>query len=251
MKKYLLMGLVLCTGFFGYAQKEINFKLNPEIGKPMTLNMLMKTDVDGPQSVIMDMNMQILMTPKQMDGENFVIENITKSIKADIDAGMMTMSYNSAEEPADEMGKMLGEQFSKIIGQTITLVISPKGKTIRVDIPEGLTDGVDKASYSNINTAFPETAVALGASWNTVTQAENTPLLARTETTATYKEETAEGYVIAVEGKVLDTSDKEVGTIVGSYTIDKKTHFTKLAQIKTQLELEGTKIISTVDITIN
>lgn len=251
MKKYLLMGMALCAGFFSYAQQAINFKLNPEIGKPMTLNMLMKTDIDGPQSVIMDMKMQILMTPQRVEAENFVIEATTKTIAADIDAGMMQMSYNSTEDPTDEMGKMLSEQFAKIIGQTITFIVSPKGKTILVDIPEALADGVDKASYSNINTEFPEMAVAPGATWISVSETDNNPLLAKTETTSTFREETADGYIIDVVGKLLDAETNEVGNVVASYTLDKKTHFTKLANIKTSLELEGTKVISDVSMTIN
>src|SRR5690606_20852495 len=129
----------LCLTFFVSftvsAQEAVNFKLNPEIGKPIQMNMLMKTDIDGPQSVIMDMKMKMEILPAKKENENFIFENVIKAIKADIDAGMMTVSYNSEEESTDETARMLGEQFSKIIDQKISSVVSEKGKTIDLDLP--------------------------------------------------------------------------------------------------------------------
>lgn len=250
MKKYFITGIALCIGFVSFAQKAVDFKLNPEIGKPLNIDMLVKTDVDGPQSMIMDMNMKMVMTPTEKQEDNFKIESVTKAIKVDVDAGMMTMSYNSAEESEDEMSKMLASQFAKIIDQTITIVLTPKGKPVDVILPEGLGEGMDKTAFSNISTPLPEGPVAPGATWQSGADMDNNPLIAKTETTSTFKEESADGYVIDVVGKLLDQSAQEVGTVSGTYTLDKKTLFTKNGQIKTSIEVQGAKVISDVTLTV-
>src|SRR5690606_11575265 len=151
MKRLFITGLALCMGLLTFAQEAVDFKLNPEIGKPLQFNMLMKTDVDGPQSVIMDMNMKMELLPAKKENENFTLENIIKAIKADIDAGMMTISYNSEEESTDETAKMLGQQFSKIVNQKITSVVTEKGATVNLDLPPSFgAQGFDASSFSNM-----------------------------------------------------------------------------------------------------
>lgn len=252
MKRYFLTGMALCLGFISFAQKAVDFKLNPEIGKPLKINMLMKTDVEGPQSVIMDMNMGMEMVASQKDGENFTIENTTKTIKVDIDAGMMTMSYNSEEEAADEMAKALGEQFSKIIDQKITIVMTEKGKTLDVNLPESFAgQGFDKSSFANISASLPENAVSPGESWSSSYEMTDNPLIAFVEQTSTYREESAEGYVIDVEGKMKDGSDNEIGSVKGHYILDKTTHFTKNAVLTTSIEVQGTKVVSDITMSVD
>lgn len=236
-------------GLLSFGQKTVDFKLNPEIGKPLNIDMIVKTDIDGPQSIIMDMNMKMTMTPTKNENEQFTIESVTNGIKVDVDAGMMTMTYNSAEEPKDEMSKMLAEQFSKIIGQTITIVLTPKGKPVQVLLPDGLAEGIDKTAFSNISTPLPEEPVSPGSTWQSTAEMENNPFISKTETTSTFREETTDGFVIDVTGKLLDKTANEIGTLAGSYTLDKQTLFTKSSQIKTSIEAQGAKIVS--DVTMN
>lgn len=250
MKKIFFTGAALCLAFVSFAQKAVDFKLNPEIGKPMNMEMLVKTDIDGPQSMIMDMTIKMVMTPTEKQEENYKIESVTKAIKMDVDAGMMTVSYNSEEETQNEMGQMLGEQFSKIIDQTITMILSPKGKPINIVLPEGMTQGMDKTSFSNISTALPENPVAPGASWESSAEMAENPLISKTETTSTFKEENAEGYVIDVVGRLLDKSANEVGTVQGTYTLDKNTFFTKSGKVKTTISAQGAVVASDVTMTV-
>lgn len=252
MKKYLLTGITICLGFISFAQKAVEFKLNPEIGKPLNINMLMKMDVDGPQSIIMDMNMKMEMIPTKQENDNLTIENTTKAIKVDIDAGMMTMSYDSETEATDEMAKMLATQFSKIINQKIGLAMTSKGKTVDVTLPEGFEgQGFDKSSFSNIATAFPDKAVVPGESWESVTEMSDNPIVAKTALVSTYREETADGYVVDVEGKIFDKSENEVGAVSGYYTLDKNTHFTKNSELKTSIEVQGSKIVNDMTLTVD
>lgn len=251
MKRLLITGLALCTSLLTFAQETVDFRLNPEVGKPLQLNMLMKTDVDGPQSVIMDMNMKMELLPAKKENENFTLENVIKAIKADIDAGMMTISYNSEEEATDETTKMLGQQFSKIIDQKITSVVTEKGKTIDIDLPPSFAaQGFDASSFSNMSPSFPDKAVAPGESWENTAEIADNPLFSKIEMTSTFREESTDGYIIDIVGKMLQETGGEIGTMSGSYTLDKQTHFTKSSSIKTTIEAQGAKIMSDVEMTV-
>lgn len=251
MKRFLITCLALCTGFLTFSQEEVDFKLNPEVGKPLQLNMLIKTDIDGPQSVIMDMNMKMELHPSKKEDENFRLENVIKAIKIDINADMNTVSYNSETVSTDETTKMLGEQFSKIVDQKISAVITDKGKTIDIDLPSSMSsNGFDPSSFTNISPSFPDKAVAPGESWNNINEMDDHPFLSKIETVSTYSEENTEGYVINVASKMLDLSGNEIGTVLGNYTLDKETHFTKTSALKTSVEIQGAKIIKEVEVTI-
>ncbi|RZF60337.1 DUF6263 family protein [Sphingobacterium corticibacterium] len=252
MKTLFITCLALCVSHITLAQEAVNFKLNPEIGKLLRFNMFMKTDIDGPKSVIMDMNMKMEMLPAKKENENFTIENIIKTIKADINAEMMTVSYNSEEESTDETTKMIGEQLSRIINKKISSIVSEKGKTIDVNLPTSfVAQGFDASSFSKMSPTFPDNEVTPGESWESITEVNENPLFSTIEMTSTFLEENDEGYVIDIQGKMLHSSGEEIGTMKGSYTLDKQTHFTVASAIKTTIEVQGSTIISDVEMTVD
>jgi len=248
MRKYILIGASLCLSLFSYAQKAVDFKLNPKVGKPLTTLLTIKTDVDGPQSVIMDMGMKMSLTATKHENNVFTMESVVKGIKMDVNTGVNTIHFNSEEEPADEMSKMLATQFSQVLGKTFSMNLSQKGKVIDFTLPEGLDEGMDSETFGNITTPLPDEAVAVGATWKNEVQMAEHPFLSRTETVSTFKAETPQGYVIDVLGKLYDTSDKQIGEIVGSYTLDKQSFLTKEGTVKTTIEVQGAKVISDVKI---
>ena len=251
MKRLLITSIGLCLSIFAFAQEPVEFKLNPEVGKTLQLNMLMKTDVDGPQSVIMDMNMKMELLTAKKENENYSFENVIKAIKTDIDAGMMTLSYNSEEEATDETTKMLAAQFSKILDQKITSIVTEKGKTIEFDLPPALgAQGLDASSFSNMSPAFPDHAVAPGESWESSAEIPDNPIFSKIEMTSTFLEENADGYIITIKGKMLQETGEEIGTMSGTYSLDKQTHFTKNSTMKTSIETQGAKITSEVEMTV-
>jgi len=251
MKRLFITGLALCIGLLTFAQEAVDFRLTPEIGKPLNINMLLKTDVEGPQDVIMDMNMKMEMTPASKEGENYTIESAVRQIKVDLNAGMMTLSYDSEVESTDPTAQMLGAEFSKLLNQKITSVVTEKGKTVDISLPaEFSSQGFDPNSFANMSPSFPDKAVTPGESWESISEIPDHPLLSKVEMLSTYREKNAEGYVIDVKGKVLDASGNEVGTIVGDYTLDQDTHYTKSSNLKTTIETQGAKIVSEVEMNV-
>ena len=248
MRKYILFGASLCLSLCSYAQKAVDFKLNPTIGKPLTMEMAIKTDVDGPQSVIMDMGMTMSLTATKVENNVFTLENVVKAIKMDVNTGFNSIHFDSAEEPKEEMAKMLAAQFSQILEKTFTISLNQKGKMIDFTMPEGVGQGIDAESFGNISTALPEEPIAVGGTWNTTIEMAEHPILSRMETFSTFKEETTEGYVIDVLGKIYDKNEGQIGEVQGNYILDKQSFLTKEGTVKTSLEVQGSKVVSDVKI---
>ncbi|WP_270088825.1 DUF6263 family protein [Sphingobacterium sp. SYP-B4668] len=248
MKKSLLL---LLTGSFltlsAFAQKPVTLRANPPIGKIIQMDMGLKTDVDGPQSIIMDMKMKMEVNPKELAEEQITLETTARSIKAQINAGMMTLDYDSEKEQTDEMGKMLAQQFASILNKTIISTMTTRGKVIDVVLPDNIGQQIDKNSFTNISTTFPETPVKIGDSWES--EVESGELFAKIITTSTFKEETSEGYKIDISAKVLNEASEQIGSTLGYYLIDKESNMTKKAQLTTAVQVEDNKVITEINIT--
>ncbi|MFE7087569.1 DUF6263 family protein [Sphingobacterium spiritivorum] len=248
MKKHalsllILLGLALTI----QAQQAVTLKIKPSLNKPSVVKMDVKTDVDGPQSVLMNMTMKMEMTPKSIEGEKITIETLTKTIKAEINADMMTLNYDSEKESTDEMGKMLSEQFAPILGKTITTVMTNSGKVLDVSFPTELGQGIDKNSFNNMATALPDHPVKPGDTWDS--EIEKGELVPKITTKSTFKEISDSGYVIDIAGNVFGDDDSQIGTITGNYILDKTTNLTKSYILTTRLEVQGTKV--TTEVTMN
>lgn len=70
----ILLGLALTT----QAQQAVTLKIKPSLNKPSVVKMDVKTDVDGPQSVLMNMTMKMEMTPKSIEGEKLLSKHLPK-----------------------------------------------------------------------------------------------------------------------------------------------------------------------------
>jgi len=257
MKKYTSTGMALCLSLVALAQEAVDFRLNHEIGKPFRIDMQMRTDIEDPQDASIDMAIKMAMkmetvSTKKENG-NFTMETTTKTIKMDMNAGEMALSYNSEEEgSADENTRVLWEQLQRLIGKTVVVVMTEKGETLSVQLPEGFAgQGFDETSFSVMATVFPDKPVRSGESWNAVTKTTDNPIVAKTDLVSTYREESADGHVVDIVGTISDSTGNEVGTLSGYYVLDKKTHFTKSSEIKTKIEVEGKKLTNTIALTVD
>jgi len=256
MKKHISTGILLCLSLVVLSQEAVDFRLNFEIGKPLDIDMQMSTDIEDLQEAAVDvaikmaMKMEMVSTNKE-DG-NFTVETTTKTIKMDMSAGEMAVSYNSEEDPTDETVRVLGQQLQQLIGRTVVLMMTEKGETLNVELPEGFAgQGFDKTSFSHIATVFPDNPIQPGESWNVVRKTTDNPMVATSDITSTYREESTEGHVVDIVGTISNASGKEVGTLSGHYVLDRQTHFTKSSQIKTMIEVGEKKLINTIALTVD
>lgn len=247
MKRFFLIATALCLSLLTYAQQPILLKLNPEIGIPLNVNVSMKTDVDGPQPVIMDINMLMEMLPTSKENDVFTIDNLTKSIKAELNAGLISMSYDSEEESDNELSKALGDQFSKIINKKITIQVNDRGQAVNMNLPDGFHEqGFDQSSFSNITTTLPDYPIAPGDSWDSGYEMAENPIIGKVIAESTFREETTNGYIIDLTGTVANKNLEIIGKVSGYYILDKTSCLSKESKITTTVQVEESTILSEI-----
>ncbi len=245
MKKILLLFVLSAAALSSKAQ-QVNFKINVPLNSAYQSVTTMKTDLDGAQSMIMDMVVKNTLTNTKQEGGTFTFQSITNAVKVDMDAGMMTMSYDSENPSDDEMSKMLAGEMDKLIGKKITMNMSAKGELLNFQ-QENEEDGPSGNPFENmgITASYPDKAVNPGETWES--QVENAGMLVKMLNK--YVGKTADGYVIESKGEVLSETSEKLGDYLANYTLDEKTHFTKTATIKMDMSIQGQKVLSEVAVT--
>ena len=94
--------------------------------------------------------------------------------------------------------------------------------------------------------AYPTYPIAIGDSSDT--ESELTQLKIKGKVKNTLTEKTAQGYKIAVVTEYKDESGLPIGTSDGYYIIDPTTHYTTYSSNTTQLEMQGAKIITSLEV---
>lgn len=208
----------------------------------------MKMDIDGEQAMIMDIVTKSTITATALEANNYTLENVTDAVKMDMDAGMMTMSYDSENPTDDPMSAMLGAQMENLIGKTITLVTSDKGELIsssaNEEDREELNNGFENMAMTAV---YPDSPVKPGDTWNT----ENSANGMTTNAVNKFVGSDQEGHQLETTGELFDGDNNPIGTVNGTYTVDPKTFYTKQANLKMEMEVEGQKIITDVLMTID
>ncbi|WP_140936793.1 DUF6263 family protein [Sphingobacterium lumbrici] len=246
MKKLTSTLLLICFIISAHAQEKVLLRLAPQKGETKTYEMIMKSDIEDPQSIIMDINMGFTMTATEVTSESITYESKYAKIRTDISAGMMTMSYDSEKTAENQMEKMMASQFKPLLENTLSIVMDKKGKVVSMDFPNVPEEAFDKGSIQGMSVSFPEHEIAIGESWSSEIELEQ--LGAKGTTTNTLAEKTADGYRIAVSGTYTDANGNSIGTATGYYVLDSKTFFTKTSNVAIEMDVQGSKVKSTMEL---
>ncbi|WP_166332597.1 DUF6263 family protein [Sphingobacterium chungjuense] len=168
MKKLKLsVCLFLAVALGVQAQEKVSFRYNPPIGEKLVYNTAMNMDIEGEQSMIMDINMVMTQTAKDKGADQvFNIVSQIESIKMDMNMQMMMMSYDS-ENPDDSnpVSQQMGEQFAPLLKKDINVKINDRAEVIDVADAEAFAGiGDIKSMFSAAS--FPEQPIAEGESWS-------------------------------------------------------------------------------------
>ncbi|ERJ58316.1 DUF6263 family protein [Sphingobacterium paucimobilis] len=228
------------------AQEKIVFKLNPEKGKVMTFEMNMKSDIEGTQNMIMDMKMKMKMSATNVTDSTIQYQTKYTQLKTDINAGFISISYDSAVEPNDQMGKTMANQLKPLLENTLTITMNHRAQVVDMDFPNVPDAAFDRSSIQGMSVPYPTHPIAVGDSWEN--EIALPQLGIKGKNTNTFTEKTVDGYKITVAGTYMDDSGKVLGTTSGYYIVDTNTFFTKTSNIDTELEVQGNKIKSSMEL---
>lgn len=242
MKKLLVLFL-LSSGVLATKAQEVEFKMKLPLNQPYKAVTTMKMDVDGEQSMIMDMSTKSSITATKFESPNYTFENVTDAVKVDMDAGMMTLSYDSENPSDDPTSAMMGAQFEKLIGKKMVMVTTDKGKLISSEGIEGMDSAFDNLGMT---ATYPDKKVKPGDTWPSEADSKGV----KTKANNKYIGKVAEGYQVETIGELFDEADKKIGSFTANYIVDSETFFTKSATIKMDMEVEGQKVITDMVMTV-
>ncbi|SKC04281.1 hypothetical protein SAMN05660841_03811 [Sphingobacterium nematocida] len=228
------------------AQEKITFKLNPEKGKVIPIEMIMKSDIEGAQNMIMDMTMRMNMTATEVTESSAKYEAKYTQVKTDINAGIVTISYDSSKEPSNQMEEMMATQMKPLLENTLSITMDKNAKVLAMDFPNVPAEAFDRSSIQGMSVAFPDKPLSIGDSWeNELSLAQ---LGAKGKNVNTFAGKTAEGYKINITGTYTDNAGTNIGTSTGYYILDPNTFFTTHSVVNTVIEVQGNKISSSIEL---
>lgn len=244
--KRLLILLLITSATIVTAQEKITFKLSPQKGKVMPFEMTMKSDVEGTQNMIMDMTMKMNIEATEITEASIKYQAKYTQLKTDINAGFVSISYDSSVEPTDQMSKTMAAQLKPILENTLTITMDNNAQVVDMDFPNVPEAAFDRSGIQGMSIPYPSYPIAIGDSWENEIALPQLTIKGKNKNTFT--EKTAEGYKITVAGTYIDDQGKTLGTTSGYYIVDPQTFFTKSSIVKTKLEMQGNKITSSAEL---
>jgi hypothetical protein len=227
------------------AQQKYALRVNPDEGKTITQNMLMTMDIETRgQQITTDLTMGFTMTNTAKKENSYLFDVKYTGIHMEMNAGGMQMTYDSKNPEANEFSKQMHATVGKLVDNSILFSIDQLGRSADVKLPEGVNLPFDKSMFENISTVLPEQTIAIGESWTSKTESEESGVMA--ESKLTLIEVNDQGYKVNVEGKMFGPDAKQVGSIEGFYVLDKKTCLTKITEITSNTEMPEAKIRTTL-----
>lgn len=142
------------------------------------------------------------------------------------------------------MSELLLEQFKKMIGIKYTMefdTLSNLKNTNLGEIMARLSPGVGKSMSENMNGSpvpFPANPVTVGETWKGEVMKNLAGYDAKIVSVYTLKEVKGDLADIMVEGKMLKSDGKEIGTISGIFAVVISTGWTNHADIKIKMDIE-------------
>lgn len=246
MKKLKLsVCLFLAVALGVQAQEKVSFRYNPPIGEKMSYNTAMNMDIEGEQSMIMDMNMVMTQTAKDKGADQiFNIVSQIESIKMDMNMQMMMMSYDSENpDESNPVAQQMGEQFGPLLKKDIHVKINDRAEVIDITDAESFAGlGDIKSMFSAAS--FPEQAIAEGESWTMSLPNEQLGIDLNYKLTYAGKED---GLIrVNLESVPTEEASAMAITASGFNLYDPKTFVIVKSEVTSKIDAQGTSITNKV-----
>lgn len=227
------------------AQDKILLKLKPDLNNPIAQKLRMNIDVNaGVQSTMIDATMLSVTTnTKATDSTLTYSTKYTEMIMA-MDAGMMTIHYDSKNPDANEFSKQIHEKVKTLLENPVVAIMSLDGKVKDIeDAPEG-NDLFDPNMFKEATFEYPHKELTIGEQWKATS---NNKALGPIEQTYTLKSISADGISITTEGHI-NADGESIGSVTGEYLLNPKTHYLKAATIQTKIKKDDVDVTSKIEI---
>jgi len=242
--------------------KKIELKLNLKKGdrRKMTADMDMNMEMTAPgqgQKMKMNMSMGFGMGFDVLDVDEKGVHTIKATydrIRMDMTGGPVSIQYDSEKPPALE--NPMTQVFGAMVGQSLTMKVTPEGKTLEVKGADELAERIAgklpplarggakqqaesmTQSFDRMMAFLPKKPVDIGDTWSgnmDMTSDPNMPM--KVDATYTLYDRKKGKAIVKVDGK-MKSSEGLSGTVSGTMTIDEATGWIDGGE--TSLDMKGT-----------
>jgi len=240
MKK--IFTLLLLTVTLASSAQSTLLRLNYNKGERYDVKMNMVQNMAA-AGVFMNMNIEMAMEVKDVKKAIYDVEMKIKKMTMDMKQGAMEMSYDSTKKEADldDKGKQMKAQMDPMLSVTIFSEITNLGKVLETKVTPDIPSAAQFKKQSN-GIVYPEKAVKVGDTW-TMEKNEN-----GVQMNFTYKVKSITNTTVQLDvtGTIAGIGK---GTITGDVTIDKSTGVPTKSTINMDMEVQGQKVKTSVEMT--
>lgn len=213
---------------------KVLIRLKPKVGDSQKMLMTMDVESQGQQAMKMKMTMGMDMKVTDLKDAVYTYEVKYNSIKMDMGAGAMQMSYDSNAKEQTGMGAVMHEQMKVLLDKPLTMKMNERGKVTDFELP-GLASG-QEMDMGSISLPLPEQAVGVGDSWSDERPIKGSGTL---KMTMTVDKITVDDIIIATKGTINGTDGAVAGNFTGDYTLARSNGFTKDGTMNMNIDADG------------
>lgn len=214
---------------------KVLIRLKPKVGDTQKTIMTMEMNAEGAQAISMNMNANMDIKVMGKEGSVYDYELKYNSIKMDMDAGGMEMSYDSSSPEQSGMGAIMHEQMKPFFDNPMSMKMDERGNISEFKLP-GNMSSQQMGDMGSMSIPMPEEPVGVGDSWTAERPVEGTGTM---KMNMKVEKITVDDLVIGTTGDMLDTSGLKIGSFNGSYKLDRNSGLTKDGTMNMSLDVQG------------
>lgn len=226
---------------------KVLIRLKPKVGDVQKTVMTMNMESNGAQAMKMKMDASMDFKVAGKEGTIYNYEMKYNSIKMDMNAGGMDMSYDSQAKEHTGMGAMIHEQMKALFESPMTMKMDERGTITEFKLP-GNMSSQQMGDMGSMSIPMPEGPVGVGDTWSADRKMEGTGNM---KMNMKVEKITVDDLIIGTTGDMTDEAGTKIGTFDGNYKLDRNSGLTKDGTMNMNLTMEGQPVKMTVNFKSN
>ncbi len=214
---------------------KVLLRLKPKVGDNQKMLMVMDMNSSGAQAMNMKMSADMDMKVTGKEGVVYDYELKYNSIKMDMNAGGMEISYDSQAKEHTGMGAMMHEQMKTFFDNPMSMKMDERGKVSEFKLP-GNMSAQQMGDMGSMSIPLPEGPVGVGDSWTADRTMDGTGLM---KMNMKVEKITVDDVVIGTTGDLTDDAGNKIGTFDGNYKLDRNSGLTKDGTMNMDMTVEN------------
>ena len=214
---------------------KVLIRLKPKVGDTQKTVMTMDMSSSGAQAMSMKMNanMDVKVTGKEEAVYNYELKY--NSLKMDMNAGGMEISYDSQAKEQTGMGAMMHEQMKPFFDNPMSMKMDERGKVTEFKLP-GNMSAQQMGDMGSMSIPLPEGPVGEGDTWTADRTMDGT---GKMNMNMKVEKITVDDVIIGTTGDLTDEAGTKIGSFNGNYKLDRNSGLTKDGTMNMELTADG------------